>query len=204
MTTKKITLDELIEQDLLAIPKADMSFMLSEVIGINYKGLGFTGGIYLIRDIESDEIIYVGVSRDIGKRLLTHKSDKKSKGALFYKLTQKGLSDEEVKNYFAYLEVSILLEDRESYQDIIEKYLIEKHKPKYNLEGIQGKRGGTAMELPVKQIVKEYLAGASTRELGEKYNVGYSTITHRLKKEGVQLRGRAECQLIRFTDKATV
>jgi uncharacterized protein YjcR len=45
------------------------------------------------------------------------------------------------------------------------------------------------LDLPNKQIAKEYIEGMSLIKLGKKYNCNRVTIWKRLKKEGVKIRG---------------
>jgi uncharacterized protein (DUF433 family) len=189
---KKITLEQLIEQDLLQIPEPDMTFILTEVTGINHLGLKDVGGVYLFKDIDTDEVIYVGVSRNLGHRMYIHLNNHKQSGNIVNKILKDGID----KSYLNKIEVSIILEPKEIYQDIMEKFLINKYNfPKYNEDGKQGGRGCSkgvgAITLPVEHMAMEYQSGLSIQVLADKYNVSYETIRRHLKKAGVQLRPKS-------------
>lgn len=197
---QQVTLDELIENDLLVIPDISVSYIISEAKGYDHLGLFTKGGIYLLSHIDSGEIIYIGVSRSLGRRLYAHIRNKR-RGHILYHILSEGLTIDFLDN----IKVEIILEEREQYQDIYEKYLIGKHLPKYNQEGKQGGRGYTVSkkrstkidQLPLTEIVEQYTVGKSLKEIGMLYNVSPPTIKKALTDQGVSIRERGKARYYR-------
>lgn len=194
---QKITLDELIENDLLEIPEISLSYNITDAKGYDHLGLFTKGGIYLLSFIDSGEIIYIGVSRSLGRRLYTHIKNN-SRGCLIHHLLADGMTKDSLDN----VKVEIILEDREQYQEIYEKYLIGKYNPRYNIEGKQGGRGSKAGKklptkvdkLPLVEISDHYKAGKTLKEIGLIYNVSPPTIRKALIKQGVAIREKGKAR----------
>lgn len=182
----KITLDELIEKDLLDIPDPDYEFMLSEAVGINTLGLRDSKGVYIIEDHSTGDIIYVGISKVLGKRLAQHKN--KSCKGIIYKMIEAGLTPEQAEKKVELLKISIIKVEKESYRRILEKYLIEKHSPYYNIEGTDKERASAKKAiLPINEIVFKYEKGYSINRLSTEYFVSFGTIKSRLIEAGVEI-----------------
>mgnify|MGYP001375408601 CR=1 FL=1 len=59
----------------------------------------------------------------------------------------------------------------------------------YKIDAVE-RRGRHKINLPMAQVISDYESGISTRQLGEKYGVGETTIRTRLIEAGVQIRKR--------------
>ncbi len=127
------------------IPDYDYAFSLGDLIeGRNYLGLRYTGGIYTMfqLDTEPREMVYVGISNEVGRRLKNHVNVyKKTTGYgtnlnpnLVYKLMSKfNFTRKEAQDYLKSLTVGVILEEDKFKRREIEKFIIENYWPKYNL-----------------------------------------------------------------------
>ncbi|MBC2392006.1 hypothetical protein [Listeria booriae] len=70
------------------------------------------------------------------------------------------------------------------------KYKVSYETLRYRLkkEGVQLRKKGYVLDLPIVEIVAEYNAGISAYELCKKYKVTNTTILKRLREAGVQIR----------------
>ena len=90
------------------------------------KLAGQASFIYLLREIKTNKIIYVGCTRYVGRRLTEHKSsllDEKNRAAIYMYMRENNLK------FFVDVEFNIVdyIQDREQAQ-IIESQLIDKYK----------------------------------------------------------------------------
>ena len=110
----KITLKKLLDEELLELDKEIhalpvTSEMLQELSG---------GGVYVFKDCD-DQILYVGITDDLKRRISAHLSGYGSLDIYNYK------KERLVLEYFN--------EEDVIYRDIYESYLIHQLKPRYNI-----------------------------------------------------------------------
>ncbi len=77
------------------------------------------GGVYFIFN-KNDEIVYIGTSSNIQKRIASHLGKNKNKYA--------GITNKDDIQMISFIESYKLLQDRH----IVERFYIDKYKPKYN------------------------------------------------------------------------
>jgi hypothetical protein len=65
------------------------------------------------------------------------------------------------------------------------------------------RNSGKRLDLPMGRIVKEYVAGASLRELARKYGTGKTTLQERIPKELLRPTGRAKRDVSRAPKRFT-
>lgn len=114
-----ITLDELIEDESLVIPEADT--VLSSVEINRGDRFDARGGVYTFYN-RFLEPLYIGISVNVGKRVMEHFG------------TPKGNKDlcQYIEREPVY--VSVFYEDRKAYQEIYEGYLIQVMSPRFNVD----------------------------------------------------------------------
>lgn len=110
----KIPLKKLLDEDLLEIDKKIhtlpvTSEMLQELSG---------GGVYVFKDFDN-QILYVGITDDLKRRISAH---------------LKGYGSQDIFNYNKeQLVLEYFNEEDVIYRDIYESYLIHQLKPRYNI-----------------------------------------------------------------------
>ncbi|KAA6455017.1 nucleotide excision repair endonuclease [Bacillus atrophaeus] len=114
-----ITLDELIAEEALVIPVADAVLSSNEL----KEGARFEsrGGVYTFYN-KYLEPLYIGISVNVGKRVMEHFG------------TPKGNKDlcQYIERETVY--ISVFYEDRKIYQEIYESYLIKVMSPRFNVD----------------------------------------------------------------------
>ncbi|MEH7117250.1 GIY-YIG nuclease family protein [Neobacillus vireti] len=114
-----ITLDELISKEMLFIPQPDK--VLSSAQLQKGERFEYRGGVYTFYN-KYMEVLYVGISNNVGKRVMEHfGSPKGNKDLCKYAATKP-------------VYVSVFYEDRKAYQEIYESYLIKVLNPRFNVE----------------------------------------------------------------------
>jgi len=114
-----ITLDQLIDQDALVIPQADAVLSSTEI----KEGARFDsrGGVYTFYN-KYLEPLYIGISVNVGKRVMEHFDTPKGNKDLCHYIKREPVY------------VSVFYEDRKTYQDIYESYLIQTMNPRFNVD----------------------------------------------------------------------
>lgn len=114
---KKIKLQDLLANDLLELPPKVGSFSIHQLDLEKYRN---KGGIYCFK--KGEDYLYIGISKDLGKRLKEHLLGVKGRGN---KNLRKFLDDSD-------LVVELYFEENRAYQEIYESYLIINKEPKLN------------------------------------------------------------------------
>lgn len=180
-----VSLREFVAKDLLSLGKPDVSEGLVFLCENNFAHeLQGVGGVYVISDDEG--VIYVGVSKNLRRRLPEHRS-LRSKGSLATKVVEDVDSDE-YEMYFETLSVDIYLERDNNLQEALESLLIFKYSPRYNHTS-DHERGvfNRAVTLVNEKdaVVEAYCAGEPLKEIAERYDVNPSTVSLRLRSWGI-------------------
>ena len=110
----KITLEELLKEDLLHIDKEIHALPVTSETLQELSG----GGVYVFKDCDN-QILYVGITDDLKRRISAHLSGYGSLDIFNYK------KERLVLEYF--------IEEDVIYRDIYESYLIHQLKPRYNI-----------------------------------------------------------------------
>lgn len=114
-----ITLEELVNNRLLSLPKVDSIKSVSKLRGGDRFRSG--GGVYTFYN-QYHEPLYVGISCNVGKRVLEHLGSSKGNTDLVnYTKSKDGVY------------VSVFYEENKAYQEIYESYLISTLNPRFNV-----------------------------------------------------------------------
>lgn len=115
----KITLEELLSKDLLAVPEADAVLSLKQL----RQGARFEnrGGVYTIFNAYR-EALYVGISNNVDKRIREHLGSEKGNPDILKYIKQGNQ-----------IYVSVFYEPDKLHQEIYEAYLIYQLNPRFNV-----------------------------------------------------------------------
>lgn len=122
---KKISLQRLMDEDLLEMPEPDMVLALADYRKIRPNLLG-SGGIYLFK--MDTQYLYIGITNNLGTRVHHHISGNSRGNKDLKKLIE--IEDN--------ITLEIMIIESKVYQEIYESYLIQKYKPMCNKRKIDG------------------------------------------------------------------
>lgn len=116
---RPVHVSEIFNKRLIALPKEAEKHVLSSFNIV--KGIQSRGGIYVYRN-SNNEPLYVGISRDLHKRVADHlRPNRGNKDLHKFLTTHKDCS------------VTVYYEENEGYRDVYESYLIDQLRPRYNV-----------------------------------------------------------------------
>lgn len=115
-----VTLRELFEDSLLFVPNADESLSVKSLqAGATFK---HRGGVYVFFN-KHKEPLYVGISKDVAKRVREHLGSPKGNRDLVKYI--------EAGNH---VEIQVIYEPSKMYQEVYESYLIYQLNPRFNVQ----------------------------------------------------------------------
>lgn len=112
--TERYTLDEVLENNLIYIPQNKVTLPSNSALLSDHA----YGGVYIFEDSD-EQVLYVGITDNIFRRVTSHLKGYGSKDLFHYKTQD--------------LTISFFREDEAIYRDIYESYLIYLLKPRYNV-----------------------------------------------------------------------
>lgn len=116
--TNRITIEELFNKALLSIPKTDVTVRVEEDdAGGLLRGVG---GVYIFYN-RYGEALYIGISRNVRKRIADHMQGNGNADLFRY-----------LQNNTA-VTVSVFYEPNIAYREVYEGYLIHLLEPRYNV-----------------------------------------------------------------------
>ena len=128
---EKISYKKIISEKMIDVGNFDYKSTLCDC----YKGEDLKkGGVYVLFDELYMEVVYVGVSVNLKRRLNQHNIilPKKLNGGYASKLFSEYKDKDVVKEILKQTTVKVFFEEDSLIQDLLEKYLIAIYKPKYN------------------------------------------------------------------------
>lgn len=178
---QKISLQQLLDEDLLEIPEPDLEFDTDNLARV-YRDLYKIAGCYLFK-VEG-KTVYIGISKNMGYRLKQHCSGKGNKDI-----------GQDVENRKK-VTVSVFVEPKSSLQEIYESYLIYTLKPEYNKRKTDKPfkldiREGNHAGRPKRELTPKYLEALellncfSYEEVSKRTGISKSTL-QRIKKQSTE------------------
>lgn len=171
------------------IPEPDHTFTYGDIYGANHLGLQGKGGVY--RFYDGEDLVYVGVSNNIGGRLSDHKKTKQNGvSTLVAKLMADGATKEEARDYLNTLTVKVILEEVEAYQYICSNVFIAEYSPKYNTDGKKGGRSNNKVyDMDINKVIYDYtVLKKNMADIADEIGCHYTTVSEVLRKNGVVTR----------------
>jgi len=178
---QQITLQQLIDNRLLQIPEIRHTFTVSDFDQYREE-LSKQGGIYIFKD--GQDILYIGISKDLEHRLKEHLSGKGKGNKQIGKSINTGKE----------LTISVLYETNKVYQEFYEGYLLQIHQPPFNTKklGQSYTLEGDFMGKPplpdshFTEAIEMYKTGEyKIKEITSATGVKKATLYRRLKQAGL-------------------